>query len=116
MLIAFGEKINIPEYNDVYEKINEMRKKSNPSELVESINQGITLTQIVLTTIANVSGDMAESGKYHIYRGVLNPMHGVGLIKIYNSAIDELVSRGIIDKSSGEAEIKGLLNNIKNVG
>ena len=67
--------------------------------------------------ILNISGDMVESGQHHIYRGVINPMGpGQNLLKIFDSAMDELVKLGDTDKENAETQKKAIRENIKNVG
>jgi hypothetical protein len=67
--------------------------------------------------IANTSGDMAESGQYHIYRGVLNPMGpGEDLLKIFDSAMDELVKLGDMDEKNAQEQKEAIRKNIQGVG
>ena len=67
--------------------------------------------------IANTSGDMVESGQYHIYRGVLNPMGpGEDLLNIFDSAMDELVKLGDIDEKNAQVQKEALRKNIQGVG
>lgn len=67
--------------------------------------------------IANISGDTVGSGQYHIYRGVLNPIGpGQNLLKILDSAMDELVRLGDTDKENAETQKKATRENTRKVG
>ena len=58
--------------------------------------------------IVNISGDLAQSGQFHVYRGVLNPVRGADLVKIHDSAIAELVKIGFINDDQAKEQMKGL--------
>ena len=83
---------------------------------MEIIKQGETPRQWMYSTISNIAGDLVESGNYHIYRGVINPM-GTGneLLKIFNKAIDKLVEMKVLDSERAEKEKGALQENIKSV-
>ena len=91
--------------------------RSHPDKFVEIIKRGETPRQWIYSTISNIAGDLVESGNYHIYRGVINPMGpGNELLKIYNKAIDKLVEMKVLDKERAEKEKSALQKNINNVG
>ena len=90
---------------------------ANKDQFSELIQKGGSVRKYIYTVIVNVSGDLAESGQYHIYRGVLNPMGpGENLLKIFDSAMDELVKLGETNKEHAEAQKKAIRENIKSVG
>ena len=90
---------------------------TNKDQFSELIQKGGSVRKHIYTVIANVSGDLVKSGQYHIYRGVLNPMGpGEGLLKIFDSAMDELVKLGETNKEHAEAQKKGIRKNIRSVG
>lgn len=67
--------------------------------------------------INNVSGDMLESGKYHIYRGVLNELTGGDdLLKIFDISTDKLVEVGDMDKDKAEQHKKNIRDCIRSLG
>lgn len=88
-----------------------------PREFVSMVGQGTPVRQIVLQAVSNMAGDLAESGDYHIYRGVLDPMGpGEELVKIYDSTTQELVRMGVVDPAYAETQGQGLRRNIASVG
>lgn len=90
---------------------------SHPDKFVEIIKQGETPRQWIYSIISNTAGDLIESGNYHIYRGVINPMGpGNELLKIYNKAIDKLVEMKVLNSERAEKEKNALQENIKNIG
>jgi hypothetical protein len=98
---------------------DEIKKEifNHPNAIKQALNEGITLEQWAHTVIANLSSDLLESGEYHLYRGVLNPDGPAkDLLRLYDTAIQELVSIGAIDVSKGELEKNAIRKNIKNVG
>ncbi|MCD6337046.1 MAG: hypothetical protein J7M01_02290 [Candidatus Marinimicrobia bacterium] len=73
--------------------------------------------QWVYSAVANTAGDLLESGHYHIYRGVLNPMGpGEDLLKLFDSAIDELVKMGAIEAGDAKKEKAAVRKNIEAMG
>lgn len=71
----------------------------------------------VYRNITNVAGDLVESGNYHIYRGVLNPMGpGEELVEIFDMAVDKLVEMRVLDTERAKKEKSTLRENIKGVG
>jgi|AntAceMinimDraft_17_1070374.scaffolds.fasta_scaffold17917_4 hypothetical protein len=90
---------------------------SDTKQFIEVVQKGRSVKKYVYSMIANVSGDMVESGQYHIYRGVLNPMGpGEDLLKIFDSAMDELVKLGDTDKKNADEQKKAIRENMKNMG
>lgn len=90
-------------------------KQSN--EIVDSIQSGKKIESIAYSEMANLCGDLLESGHYHLHRGLINPM-GIGedLLGLYDYCVDKLVSIGDIDSSRAKSEKDMLRRNIKSVG
>jgi len=104
------------EFDSVREQV-EKAIHSDTKKFLEVVRKGRTVRKYIYSTIANISGDMVESGQYHIYRGVLNPMGpGEGLLKIFDWAMDELVKLGDTDTENAEKQKKAIRENIKSVG
>ncbi|MBA7589255.1 hypothetical protein ES708_31336 [subsurface metagenome] len=83
----------------------------------EKIRQGASPRHWVYRTIANVAGDLVESGNYHIYRGVLNSMEpGEELVEIFDMAVDKLVEMRVLDTEQAKKEKGELRENIKSIG
>lgn len=90
---------------------------ADKKQFIDVVKQGRSVRKYVYSMIANVSGDMVESGHYHLHRGVLNPMGpGKELLDIFDSAMDELVRLGDTDKDNSEKQKKAIRKNIENVG
>ena len=106
--------------SNAFHLIKEPIKKTlnkHPKEIVELIKKGQSVKEWVLSAIANLSGDFIESGQYHLYRGVVNPMGPGGeLIKIYNKAIDKLVEMDSVTAEEAEVQKSVLQENITTVG
>lgn len=88
--------------------------RQNPKKLKEIIKK-IPPREWVYSIIANISGDLLESGTYHIYRGLLME-EGEDLLKIFDEATEELVRIGSIEKGWAENQRRQLRENIKTVG
>jgi hypothetical protein len=69
----------------------------------------------VLCQIVNIAGDWAESGRFHIFRGLLNQI-GEDLLKVYDAGIDELVQMKAMNPNLGTKEKGALRRNIRGVG
>jgi hypothetical protein len=92
-----GRKFEGAGFDLVKERIEKMLL-AHPKEFKSIIQKGASPHQWIYSTIANVSGDLVESGHYHIYRGVLNPIGpGEDLLKLFDSAVDELVKIGSVE-------------------
>jgi len=102
---------------DIVREYVEKGLDANKDQFLELVQKGGSVRNYIYTVIANISGDMVESGKYHIYRGVLNPMGpGEKLLKIFDSAMDELVKLGVIEVKKVKEEKEAIRKNIKEVG
>jgi len=89
---------------------------AHPAEFIE-VAKKTSFHQWIYSAIANTAGDLVESGQYHIYRGVLNPMGpGNGLLNIFDKAIDELSKMGALEAEKAKQEKEAVRENIKNVG
>ena len=90
---------------------------SDTEQFMDVVRKGRSVRKYVYSMIANVSGDMVESGHYHIYRGILNPMGpGEDLLKIFDSAMDELVKLGDTDKKNADEQKEAVRKNMANMG
>jgi len=90
---------------------------SDTKQFLDVVRKGRAVRKYVYSMIANTSGDLAESGHYHIYRGVLNPMGpGEDLLKIFDAAMDELVRLGDTDAENAKKEKAAVRKNIEAMG
>jgi hypothetical protein len=106
--------LNSPGFQTVRSIIERMLHE-HPDKFAEITSGDIHPRQWVLTTIANVTGDLVESGEYHVYRGVLMD-HGKELLKLFDAVVDELIKMKVIDSHDGKEQKAAIRENIKTVG
>lgn len=100
----------------VKERIEEMLL-AHPDEFVDVVKKGTSTRQWIYSAIANTAGNMVESGHYHVWRGVLDPIGpGEDLLKLFDGAIDELVKIGALEMKNAKTQKRVVRKNIKNVG
>jgi len=73
--------INI-QYNEIIQLINSDKNRSS--------------REWIYSVIGNKAGDLLETGKYHVYRGVLDT-NGQELLKIFDKSYDLLLNMGAKD-------------------
>jgi hypothetical protein len=92
---------------DLVRKYIDNDLKNHSEYIIKLIKDGTSPRQWAYSSIANIAGDLLETGQYHIYRGVLNPLKsGNNLLKLYDDALDELVKMGSIDINKANFEKK----------
>lgn len=90
--------------------------RSNEAAFAKAITDlRISPEQIIAAEVANVSGDMLETGEHCIYRGVLSPT-GQQLFALFQRALEEMVRMGAISEDKKLEDIGGLSSTIKTVG
>ena len=108
------------ERNKVFQLVRSLIEKilfAHSDEFSEKIRQGASPHHWVYRTISNIAGDLVESGNYHVYRGVLNPMEpGEELVEIFDIAVDKLVEMRVLDTEQAKKEKGAVRENIKSVG
>lgn len=90
----------------------------DPKPLIEAIGNGVSPHQAVYMQIANVAGDLLESGTFHVHRGVLNPLNPSArtLLELHDHAVEELVALQVIDPARAEEQKRTLRANIAEIG
>ena len=85
--------------------------------VISQVKDRASARQLIYFSIANIVGEYVESGYYHIYRGVLNPL-GLGndLLSLFDMAIDRLFEDGGISEKEAKEQKAGIRKNIKSVG
>ncbi len=110
------QRFNCPIFERVKKQI-EQEVLAHADDVTNLIVKGNSAREIVFTTITDITGDLVESGQFHIYRGVLNPMNGgEDLLRIYDAAVDELLQIGAVTKDHAANCKESLRRNIKNAG
>jgi hypothetical protein len=89
--------------------------RAQSAEFLASVRTGGSVRQHVYSYIANEAGDEVESGRSHIYRGVLTST-GEDYVNVFDAAIDELVKMEAMDKAFGEEQKDRLREGIEAVG
>ena len=87
----------------------------NPKDVSSAINSFSSPKVWAYIAIANTTGNLLESGKFHMYRGVLDKV-GKDLLFIYNNALYKLAELGEIDDHKVKEQKSTIKENIKNVG
>jgi hypothetical protein len=102
---------------DIVRKYIEKVLKKFPNDIAKLIKDGTSPREWGYSSIANVAGDLLETGQYHLFPGVINPFgSGNNLLKLFDDAIDELVKMRAIEINNAKVQKKALRDNIKNVG
>jgi hypothetical protein len=84
------KKFNNKAFVFVREHLEKMYS-ANPKWLKKIMKKNnTTIKEMTYNGMANFAGDLLESGKLHLYRGVLLP-EGEDLLKLYEDIIDELI-------------------------
>jgi len=90
---------------------------AHPHDFARVIQEGTSVREWVWTAIANTSGDLVESGEYHFYRGELNPLGpGEYLLRLFDTALEELVTMGVMNQDYANEQKAALRKRIKEVG
>jgi len=85
--------------------------------VISTAKEGISPSQQVYFAIANIASANVESGNYHIYRGVPNPLGpGPDLLRLFDAAVDKLVETGAVTEKEAKEQKEGIRENIKDVG
>lgn len=94
---------------------NEVEQSKN--EIAEWEDHDTDYIKIAHTMLANDTFDLLTSGKYHIYRGILNPMKCTdSLLKVYDESMSWGVKNGMIDAETKEEQRSYLFKCISEVG
>ena len=110
------KNLNNDSFYIVREKIEKAIYKE-PKKVSELIKNGTTPIEWIYSVVSNISGNYVESGQFHLYRGILNPMGpGEKLLKLFDDSTDKLVEIGAIEESYAKQQKRGVRDNIKTVG
>jgi hypothetical protein len=111
------KEYNIPCFNVIKELIEQAISKE-PQKIIAFINsKNATTKEWIHSTIGNVSGRLLESGRYHIYRGVLD-ITGNYLLEIYDKSYQILLGMNLkhIDSAYAKSQKEILRKNISVMG
>ena len=111
------EKDTIPSCkNDLIEAIKVMTLGAK-----QEINKGLIppsmYDEFINKLLANCSFDLLASGKYHIFRGKLNPMScSANLMSVHNKSIDYALNNNLITQAQKDEDHEYLMECISKVG
>jgi len=89
----------------------------NSIEQSRNWDENFNYTSMVYKTLYNLCFDLLSTGRFHIYKGILNPLNeSQHLLKMLYSCLDYYVDNNYIDKSTKNEQLKILEENIANVG
>ena len=114
-LDLFEHKVDLSGFHLVKQKVIQNIKANKVAFAKAMTNSNISSEQIIAAEIANVSGDMLETGEYCIYRGILSPA-GEQLMTLFQCALDELVRIGAISEEKKLEDVGGLRSTIRSIG
>jgi len=83
--------------------------------IIDNTAKGITPRIWVISCFCNLSGDLVESGNYHIYRGMLS-LTGTGLLYIFKKTSEMLVELGSVDRDFANTQFLEICKNIARCG
>lgn len=101
------------EFSEIIIALKHRIKESTKEEIEEAI--GSRVEGFILAAVSNASGDYAESGEFHMYRGVLSPK-GEKYLKLFLFCIRRLHEIGEIEEEYRNQQIEQIYKNISSVG
>lgn len=106
--------------NQAFQLVNSAMKKSialYPESYTEPIKSGKSAREVVLMCVSNISGDLLESGRFHLYRGVLNDLSGgTDLLILFDYSTDELHHMGASTEEFAKQQKSAIREIIKKTG
>ena len=107
---------SIEAFESLYKQIEHVWL-SDSKTVVSTIHKGISPRQLAYSAIANLAGDYLESGDYHMYRGVLNPL-GLGndFLNLFDMAVETLLKDGVISEKDSKEQKQAIRENIRYIG
>lgn len=71
----------------------------------------------IYNKIANTAGDLLASGRFHVYRGVLDPLSvAPQLLQLFDGILDQGLAESIMDSEQVESQKSGIREQIADVG
>ena len=76
---------------------------SDYKNIVSQVKDRESARQLIYFAIVNIAGEYIESGYYHIYRGVLNPL-GDDFLSLFDMSVKRLLEVGAITAKEAEEQ------------
>lgn len=105
--------------NDAYRLVRADVEKvilRDPRGFANMIKDGTPVRRWINGAVSNIAGDYAESGEYHLHRGILLPSIGEDFLKLYDAIMDDSVRMGVLDQEWVAEQKAGLRRRISSVG
>ena len=91
-------------------------KKSGKNKMISFFREYQYTPRIwTIFCCSNISGDIVESGREHVYRGLLG-LRGREFYNVFLYTTQKLVKEGAVPKDQAERNIDALIENINSVG
>ncbi len=87
----------------------------NQKDYIKVLNSGKSYRELILVSIANFSGNLVESGNFHVYRGCLDST-GEGILKVFYKSLEDLVKINAIDLESANIQREAIKETIDFIG
>lgn len=102
--------------NDLIVAVREMTIGAK-QEIKKGLIPPSQYTILINKLLSNSSFDLLASGKYHLHRGMLNPMScSENLMSVHNKSIDYALKNNLITQAQKDEDNDYLLERISNVG
>jgi hypothetical protein len=83
--------------------------------ITDNERNNITPRIWAISSINNIAGDWVESGRYHLYRGVLNSL-GSGLLALFTDTNNKLVDLRSIDPGYAKDQVTNIKKSVGMAG
>ena len=109
------EKCKSPVWDKLVDEIMAVEEKRIDQVIKLLKEKNIPVEAYIKQIVYNVCSNRAESGRYHIYRGMLNP-EGEEYWKITKRILSDLVEDGVFKEEWAHEQLSIIEENIRSVG
>jgi hypothetical protein len=93
----------------------EVQIRRNAKGVAKHLKTGPSPRDWLISMMATCAADMVETGRFHVYRGVLNP-NGNELLAVTRLCGEEMVRLGAIDAEFLAKQMKTIGENVRDMG
>lgn len=112
------DELSLELKSQAFKEISSQVKKgilNDYENVVSQVKDEESARQLLYFSIANIAGEYVESGYYHIYRGILNPL-GCEFLDLFDMAVNRLLYVGAISEKEAKKQKTGVRRSIKGLG
>jgi hypothetical protein len=112
------DELSLELKSEAFKEISGQVKKgilSDFNNVVSQVKDEESARHLIYFSIANIAGEYINSGHYHIYRGILNPL-GNEFLDLFDMAVNRLLYAGAIKEKEAEEQKTGVKRSIKGLG